>query len=72
LISANHTSAAAKRTQLAEDAKVIGVVITRSPFLRFKASTERCKPAVALVTATAYFEPIYSENLVSNSLTLGP
>ena len=44
-MSANQTSPPTKRTQFAEAAKVIGVVITLSPLERFKAKTERCNPA---------------------------
>ena len=61
-----------KTGQFAEAAKVIGVVITRSPSLSPKARTAKCKPAVALLTAIAYLQPIYSENLFSKVLTTGP
>ena len=46
--------------------------MTRSPFFRPKAKTDKCKPEVALFTATEYFAPTYEANLSSNSLTLGP
>ena len=58
--------------QFAEAANVIGVVITLSPLFRFKARIDKCKPAVALLTATAYLEPTYSANFFSNSFIKGP
>src|SRR5438045_2258221 len=58
--------------QLAEAANVIGVVITFEFSFTFSARVQRCKAAVPLATATAYFEPIYFAKLSSNSLTFGP
>ena len=56
-ISANQTSPPAYLIQFADAANVIGVVITLSPSFNPKAKTDRCNPEVALLTATAYFEP---------------
>src|SRR5690606_12455062 len=71
-ISANQTSPPAYLTQFADAANVIGVVITRSPCFNPNAKTAKCNPEVALLTATAYFEPTYWANFSSNSFTLGP
>jgi hypothetical protein len=45
---------------------VSGVVATDEYFSRFKAKVARCRPAVPLDTATAYFDPTKSETDFSN------
>ena len=72
LISANQTSPPTYLTQLAEAANVIGVVITLSPGFNPKDKTAACNAEVPLLTATAWFTPIYSEKAFSKSLILGP
>jgi hypothetical protein len=71
-ISPNTISPPQYLTQLAEAAKVKGVVITLSPSFTPKAIVQRWSAAVPLATATAYFAPIYLAKLVSNSLIRGP
>ena len=58
--------------QLADAAKVIGVVITSSPSLMPAANEAPCNAAVPLDIATAYFTPTYLPNFSSNSSILGP
>ena len=51
---------------LAVETNVIGDVIILSPFLIPKAKVDKCKPAVALETATAYLDPTYLHISFSN------
>ena len=56
----------------AEAAKVMGVVITLLPDLAPSAMAAKCKAAVPLATATAYFAPMYCAKWCSNWATAGP
>ena len=60
------------KMQLADAAKVIGVVITSSPGRISAAEQAACKAAVPLETATAYLQPTYSATACSNCSTFGP
>ena len=52
--------------QLTVETKLIGVEITKSFELIFKALLHICRPADALDTATAYLDPTYLAKLFSN------
>ena len=57
-MSAKTGRAPVKATQLADDRKVIGVVIASSPGPRPAASAAMCRAAVPFATATQYFAPV--------------
>ena len=57
-MSANTISPPQYLMQLADAAKVIGVVMTLSPALTLSANAQQGHAAETLVIPTAYFEPV--------------
>ena len=58
--------------QLAEAAKVIGVVMTSSPSPMPAAIQAMCSAAVQLEVTTAYLAPVISQMVFSTASTAGP
>jgi hypothetical protein len=52
--------------------KDIGEVATELFFGKFKLNTDKCRPAVALETATAYLAPTFFAKSLSNSSIFAP
>ena len=71
-ISANTGLAPTYRAQLAEAAKVIGVVMSSSPGPRPIAITAMWRAAVSLEHRTACFAPVTRQSFSSHSVMWGP